>query len=246
MDDFFRQLWDIIVTLIDPRNLTNPDAFKAALNQPGVFWAAFVAVNFIVFAETGLLFFLLPGDSLLVIIGFVAQLSGWNVWLLIGALCLSAIIGEMVGYWIGAKTGPAIFARPDGRFFKQRYLKDAHEFFERHGGKAIIFARFVPFARTAVPVIAGAARMDYKQFLIYNLIGALAWILFFVLLGYYGIAVIDAFLQNALGRPDFTLARHLDKIVIVIVLLSISPMLWRGWKSWRAKRRAPLSVNISK
>lgn len=237
MEGFFPQLWDIIVTLVDPRNLTNPDSFKAALNQPGVFWAALVAVNFIVFAETGLLFgFLFPGDSLLVVLGVVARLSGWDVWIFVGTLCASAIIGEMVGYWIGARAGPAIFNRPDGRFFKQRYIHDAHAFFERHGGKTIIIARFMPFVRTFVPVVAGVAKMNYRAFMIYNIVGGILWIASMVLIGYYVLDGVDRAMQELLGKPDFTLARHLDKIVIVIILLSIAPLIWKGFSKWRANR----------
>ena len=236
MDDFFRQVWTIVTTLVDPRNLTNPEAFKAALNQPGVFWAAFTAVNLIVFTETGLLVgFLLPGDSLLVVLGVVAQLSGWNVWLLVGSLCVAAVLGDTVGYWIGAKAGPKIFCRPDGRFFKQEYLLRAKAFYDRHGGKTIIIARFMPIVRTFVPVVAGAARMEYKTFLFYNVIGGVGWIVSMVLFGYYLIPVADPLFQQVLGKPDFTWAKHIDKLAAAVILASIAPMVWKGWTEWRRK-----------
>lgn len=239
MDEFFRQVWTIAATLVDPRNLTNPDAFKAALNQPGVFWAAFTAVNLIVFTETGLLIgFLLPGDSLLVVLGLVAQLSGWNVWLLVGSLCVAAILGDTVGYWIGAKSGPRIFCRPDGRFFKQEYLLRAKSFYDRHGGKTIILARFMPIVRTFVPVVAGAARMEYKTFLFYNVFGGIGWIVSMVLFGYYLIPVADPVFKDLTGNKDFTWAKHIDKLAALVILASISPMLWKGWTEWR-RRRSP-------
>ncbi len=238
MEEFFQQVWSILITIIDPRNLTNPDAFKAALNQPNVLWAALVVVCFIVFAETGLLFgFLFPGDSLLVVLGVVIGLCDWNVWLFIGALSIAAIIGEMVGYWIGAKAGPTIFHRPDGRCFRQRHITEAHEYFEKHGGKTLIIARFMPFVRTFVPVVAGAAKMNYRTFMLYNIVGGILWIVSMVLFGYYVLKGADAAVQNLLGKPEFTFAKHLDKLIILIVLVSVYPMLWKAWKSWRAKRK---------
>ncbi|MGL6096143.1 MAG: DedA family protein [Fimbriiglobus sp.] len=240
MDEFFTQTWAIITTLVDPRNLSNPDAFRAALNQPGVFWAALAAANLIVFAETGLLVgFLLPGDSLLVVLGLVAQLSGWNVPLLIGTLCVSAIVGDTVGYWVGAKAGPAIFRRPDSRFFKREYLLKAKEFYDRHGGKTIVIARFMPIVRTFVPVVAGAAKMEYKTFLFYNVFGGVGWIVSMILFGYFLIPVADPMFQKLLGKPDFTWAKQIDKLVLGVVFVSIAPMLWKGWNEWRASRSKP-------
>lgn len=236
MEAFFSKLWDILLTLIDPRNLTHPEKFQAALSQEGVYSVVLAAVCFIVFAETGLLFgFLFPGDSLLVVLGVVISSSGWNVWEFIGVLIAAAILGEMVGYWIGAKAGPAIFNRPDGRIFKQRYLTDAREYFETHGGKTIIIARFMPFVRTFVPVVAGAAKMNYRTFMIYNVIGAVLWITSMVLFGYYALDAADTFVQTTLGKPDFTFKKHLDKIVIAVVLVSVAPMAIKAWRKWRSR-----------
>ncbi|MCI0704263.1 MAG: DedA family protein [Planctomycetia bacterium] len=238
MEEFFVQVWQIIITLADPRNLSNPEAFKAALNQPGVFWAALVAVTLIVFAETGLLIgFLLPGDSLLVVLGIVAHLSGWNLWPFIICLCAAAIIGDTVGYWIGKKAGPAIFNRPSSRFFKQEYLQRAKDFYEKHGGKTIIIARFIPIIRTFVPVVAGAAKMEYRTFLFYNVFGGIGWIVSMLLFGYYLIPIADPLCQQVFG-PQFTWAKHIDKVVVVVVFLSILPMIWKGGKHWLAKRKA--------
>jgi len=238
MEEFLSQVWTIIVTLIDPRNLSHPDMFQQALNQKGVFWAALVAVTLIVFTETGLLVgFLLPGDSLLVVLGIVAQMSGWELWPFIVCLCAAAVLGDTVGYWIGYKAGPAIFSRPSSRFFKQEYLLRAKAFYEKHGGKTIILARFVPIIRTFVPVVAGAARMEYRTFLFYNVFGGIAWIISMLLFGYYLIPIANPPMQKLLGDPTFTWAKHIDKVVVVVVFLSIVPILWKAGKHWLEKRK---------
>lgn len=240
MDDFFGQLWAIVGKLIDPRNLSHPEQFRDALNQPGVFWAALAATNLIVFTETGLLVgFLLPGDSLLVVLGMVARLStDWNVPLLVATLCVSAVVGDTVGYWIGAKAGPPIFRRPDSRFFKQAYLQRARAYYERHGGKTIVMARFVPIVRTFVPVVAGAAKMEYKTFLFYNVFGGVGWVTSMVLFGYYLIPVADPIFQRVLGRPDFTWAKNIDLLAVGVIAVSVLPIVWKAFKGWRADRSA--------
>jgi membrane-associated protein len=237
MEEFFSQVWTIFATLIDPRNLSHPEKFETALNQAGVYWAALVAVALIVFTETGLLVgFLLPGDSLLVVLGIVAQIAGWNLWPFLVCLCVAAIVGDTVGYWIGYKAGPAIFNRPSSRFFKQEYLLRAKAFYEKHGGKTIILARFVPIIRTFVPVVAGAARMEYRTFIFYNVFGGIGWILSMVLFGYYLIPIANPPMQSLLGDPNFTWAKHIDKVVVVVVFLSIVPILWKAGKHWLAGR----------
>jgi membrane-associated protein len=236
--DFFSQVWTIVVTLVDPRNLSHPELFQKALNQPGVYWAALAAVTLIVFTETGLLVgFLLPGDSLLVVLGIVAQLSGWNLWPFLACLCAAAVIGDTVGYWIGYKAGPAIFNRPSSRFFKQEYLRRARAFYEKHGGKTIIFARFVPIVRTFVPVVAGAAKMNYRTFLFYNVFGGIGWIVSMILFGYYLIPIANPPMQSLLGDPNFTWAKHIDKVVVAVVFLSVVPILWKGGKHWLEQRK---------
>ena len=220
----------------------DPMVWLNALNKPGVFAAALVVLNVIVFTETGLLVgFLLPGDSLLVIVGMVASLlPEWSVPVLIGTLSVSAILGDSVGYWVGAKAGPAIFRRPDGRLFRQAYLTKAREFYARHGGKTIIYARFVPFIRTFAPVVAGAARMEYRRFLAYNVVGGVAWITSMILVGYVLIDLVEPGLKRVFG-PGFMLAKQMDKIILVVVFASVAPLLWKGGKAWlagRAGRRA--------
>lgn len=229
MEDFFNQIWSLIVTFADPRNLKNPEVYVEALKQPGVMWAAFVAVNLIVFTETGLLIgFLLPGDSMLVVTGIVARSAEWPIIPLGISLCLSAIIGDTIGYAIGAKAGPAIFNRPSSRFFKHEHLMAAKEYYERHGGKTIIIARFIPLIRTFVPVVAGAARMEYRTFVFFNIAGGIGWITSMLLVGYS----LDPLLRQVFG-PDFQIAKHVDKVVIAVVFLSILPLMAKAYKHYR-------------
>ena len=241
MVEFFGRFWEIVKTLIDPRNLSHPDEFQKALNQDGVYWAALAAVFAIIFTETGLLVgFLLPGDSLLVVLGLVAKLANWNIVLLMFVLSIAAILGDQVGYGIGAKAGPALFSRPDSRFFKRSYLQKAHDFFERHGGKSIIFARFVPIVRTFVPVVAGAVKMKYRKFLFFNIFGGIGWIVSMLLFGYYVIDVADPIFQKLLGRPDFTWAKNIDILAGAVILVSVGPIVWKGWQQWRRSKAASI------
>lgn len=186
----------------------------------------------IVFAETGLLIgFFLPGDSLLFITGFLAATypEKLSLPLLMLLLCVAAIVGDTVGYFIGRKAGPAIFSRPDSRFFKRKHLDSAHEFYEKHGPKTIVLARFVPIVRTFAPTVAGAAGMNYRQFLTYNIIGGVFWICSMLLLGYY------------LGRIP-AVKDNLDKAVLGIVFLSILPMIIHAIKE-RKTSKAKASSN---
>lgn len=235
MDDFFNQLWNLILTFGDPRNLPHPERYVEALKQPGVMWSAFVTVNLIIFTETGLLVgFLLPGDSLLVVTGIVARTAEWPIVPLGIALCFAAIIGDTVGYWIGAKAGPAIFNRPSSRFFKREHLLAAKAYYDRHGGKTIIIARFIPIIRTFVPVVAGAAKMEYRTFLFYNVFGGIGWIVSMLSIGY----MLDPMLKQIFGE-DFMIAKHIDKVVVVVVFLSILPLLTKGYRHWRDRRKGP-------
>src|SRR4029079_10870245 len=183
MDQFFAQAWDILKAIV--LNLTNPDAWKDHLGHPHVFWPALAVLAFVIFAETGLFVgFFLPGDSLLVTVGVVAHLSGWDILWLWPVLCAAAVAGTSPGYWVGAKAGPAVFNRPNSRFFKRDHLLAAKAFYDRHGGKTIVIAQFMPFARTFAPVVAGAAKMEYRTFLFYNVIGAVCWITSMLMFGY--------------------------------------------------------------
>ena len=178
--------------------------------------AGYAGVTAIIFIETGLLFPFLPGDSLLVTAGLVAVTGTLNVWTL-GVLCsVAAIVGDQIAYAIGRRSGQALFSRPDSRWFKQEHLRAAQAFYEKHGGKTIILARFMPFARTFAPVVAGAARMQYPMFVLYNVIGGLLWIWSMLLTGYYVVRLIPG------------LEAHVEKLIIGIIFVSILPGII-GW-----------------
>jgi membrane-associated protein len=183
-------------------------------------WAGYVGVTAIIFVETGTLFFFLPGDSLLVSAGLVAAQPsfGLNVWIL-GALCsVAAIVGDSISYSIGRSLGPKLFTKTDSWLFNQKHLKTAHDFYEKYGGKTIVLARFVPIVRTFAPVVAGAAQMEYRSFLYFNVTGGLAWIWSMLLLGYW------------LGNVIPGLDKQVDKLALVIVFISILPILWEWYK----------------
>ncbi|MCE2802042.1 MAG: VTT domain-containing protein [Gemmatimonadetes bacterium] len=183
--------------------------------------AGYAGVTAIIFIETGLLFPFLPGDSLLVTAGLVAVTGTLNVWTL-GLLCsVAAIVGDQIAYAIGRRSGQALFSRPDSRWFKQEHLRAAQAFYEKHGGKTIILARFMPFARTFAPVVAGAARMQYPMFVLYNVIGGLLWIWSMLLTGYYVVRLIPG------------LEAHVEKLIIGIIVVSVLPGIIGWWRSGR-------------
>jgi membrane-associated protein len=186
---------------------------------------------FVVFAETGLFAgFFLPGDSLLFVAGIystnlanevikidneVAQL--FLLFLLISS---AGIAGNFVGYWFGKKSGPFLYHRKDTFFFKKKYLFQAKEFYDQHGGMAIIIARFLPFIRTFAPIVAGIVEMDFKKFSLYNIVGCIAWVFSMLFAGH--------FLQKwILSQFGFDLKEHLEVIVIGIVLVTTAPVLWK-------------------
>jgi membrane-associated protein len=201
------------------QNLFNSRELMKVLGQPEYTLAAFIALNLIVFVETGLLVgFFLPGDSLLVTAGVVCSLSGWNLPLLLVTLCAAAIIGDTVGYAIGWHTGPKIFCREKSFFFNKDHLLKAQQFYERHGGKTIILARFMPLIRTFAPVVAGVGNMRYRRFLLYNICGGIGWVASMILTGYYLRAVVERLF-------GFDVQDHIEKVVFLVVLVSISPMI---------------------
>ena len=195
------------------------------LRNPGeiIAWGGYPALAAIVFLETGAMVFFLPGDSLLVMAGLYAAKGDLDIWVLNGLLIPMAIGGDATSYWIGRRSGPHLFNRPRSRFFRPEHVKAAHAFYERHGGKAIIIARFMPLVRTFVPVVAGIGGMSYRRFAAFNVIGATAWVSSMTLLGY------------VLGSQFPMLVQHIEKVIIVVVLLSILPGLFE-WL--RARRRA--------
>ncbi len=192
-------------------------------------WAGYVGLTIIIFAETGLLVgFFLPGDSLLVTAGLLAAdpAFGLNVWLLGLILTVAAIVGDTVGYNVGKASGPRIFTREDSLFFHKDHLLKAQAFYETHGGKTIIIARFMPIVRTFAPVVAGVGRMRYASFLAYNVIGAVLWIWSMLITGY------------VLAKTVPGVAKHVEKVILVVVFLSILPGIIAWWRNRSAQARA--------
>ena len=196
---------------------------------------ALVGLLVVIFVESGVLFPILPGDSLLFVAGMLAagtaaaaeqgkEVPDFQLWQLLVFIPIAAILGGQVGYWIGRNIGTAMF-KPDARFLKQRYLDEAHLFFEQRGPFAIVMARFVPIVRTLAPLTAGAARKSYPVFALYNILGAVVWGVGLTLLGFW------------LGQFEI-IQKLLEPIFIAIVLVSVLPMLIEWIKRRRAARRA--------
>ena len=174
--------------------------------------AGYVGLFGIIFAESGLLVgFFLPGDSLLFTAGFLASQGFLNIWILMGLTFVAAVLGDSAGYWFGDKVGDKIFTKEESWIFKKDNIRKANEFFEKHGSKTIILARFVPIVRTFVPILAGVGTMHYRRFLIFNIIGGALWTLGVSLLGY--------FLGNLIPNID----KYLLPIVLLIIIISASP-----------------------
>lgn len=234
-------LWTFIKEVFG--NLFNSRALMETLGKPQYAVLAFVALNVIVFTETGLLIgFFLPGDSLLVTAGLVAYLSGWNLPLLLGTLCVSAVLGDSVNYSIGWRAGPKLFKRENSFFFHKDHLLKAQQFYEKHGGKTVILARFMPIIRTFAPTVAGIGRMHYPSFLLFNVIGGVAWVFSMILIGYYLTSVINPALRTFFG-DQFDVKDHVEKVVILVVLLSISPGIYVWLKSKLSAKAAPAPHN---
>lgn len=179
-----------------------------------------VGVIAIVFAESGLFFgFFLPGDSLLFTAGLVASQGYINFWLLILLAPIAAIAGDSVGYAFGRKIGPKLFSKEDSLFFKKAYVDKTKAFYEKHGKKTIILARFVPIVRTFAPILAGVGDMEYKVFLSYNIFGGLFWTLGMLLLGF------------GLGKTVPNIDRYILPIVLFIIILSLVPSFLEFAKS---------------
>jgi len=186
----------------------------------------------VILIESGVLFPVLPGDSLLFTAGMVVAAGGKEgvddfatLWQLMILIPLFAIIGGQIGYWIGRYAGTAMF-KPDARFLKKKYIDEAHEFFEKHGPITIFLARFVPIVRTLAPIVAGAAEMKFRVFFIYNVVGAIVWGCGITLLGYW------------LGGFDIV-QKLIEPIFIAIVLLSILPMVWEAYRRRKRASDAP-------
>lgn len=174
--------------------------------------AGYLGLFGIIFAESGLLIgFFFPGDSLLFTAGFLASQGFLNIWLLMGITFIAAVLGDSTGYWFGNKVGDKIFIKENSLFFKKDNIQKAKDFFEKHGSKTIILARFVPIVRTFAPILAGVGKMHYRRFLIFNVISGALWTLGVSLLGFF------------LGRMIPNIDKYLLPIILLIIVISILP-----------------------
>lgn len=196
-------------------------------------------VLFIVFAETGLFAgFFLPGDSLLFLSGiysrelvetfFYIPSDFSNVTILALLIAAAATLGNIFGYWFGARSGQFLYAKEDSFFFKKKYLYQSQEFFEKHGGKAIIFARFLPIIRTFVPIIAGIVHMEKKRFMFYNVLSSLLWSFVLVFAGHYLYAIF-------LTEFGIDLKQHIEKIILILIAVTTFPLVMKAIKSKKQK-----------
>jgi membrane-associated protein len=212
----------------DWTQLLNPE-FYITFSIGGIQLGLYI-VLFIVFAETGLFAgFFLPGDSLLFLAGIYSrdlvqnvlfiQSDFLNLILLSTLVAISGVLGNMVGYWFGAKSGYYLYNKEDSFWFKKKYLFQSKDFFEKYGGKAIIFARFLPIFRTFAPIVAGIGMMDKKKFMFYNVLSSFLWSFVLIFSGHY---LYGMFLENGID-----LKQHIEKIVIGIILISTIPVLFK-------------------
>ncbi|MBI2409072.1 MAG: VTT domain-containing protein [Gemmatimonadetes bacterium] len=197
-----------------------------------VAWAGLFGLATIIYTETGLFFgFFLPGDSLLVTAGLLSATPDspvkFDIVTLGSLLSVAAILGDNTNYWVGRLTGPRIFKRDDSLFFKRKYVDEAHAFYEKWGPLTVVLCRFMPIIRTFAPLVAGVAQMDYRVFLTYSVLGGVSWIWSMVMTGYL------------LGTYVPGVAQHVEKVIIAVVLLSISPALIGAYKARRAARGNP-------
>ncbi|HKS27039.1 MAG TPA: VTT domain-containing protein [Pyrinomonadaceae bacterium] len=205
---------------------------KQYLDPKTIASAGYVVLFFVVFAETGLAAgFFLPGDSLLVVAGLFAARGDLNVFILLVSLFVAAVVGDAVGYYSGLKMGPRIFRKEKSLLFRPSHLQKAQGFYEKYGGKTIIIARFVPIVRTFAPIVAGAANMPYRKFVVFNVAGGFLWVFSMILSGYF----LGSILKSRFG---INLDEHIEKVVVIVVALSLLPPIIEYIKSRREKARA--------
>ena len=193
------------------RSLTDPERLIHLLSTLLTGWLGYTVLAGVVFSETGLLLgFFLPGDSLLFTVGVVSGAGELNIVLINGLLMAAALIGDSTGFFLGHHTGPRIFTRQDSWFFKQEYVTRTKHFYDRYGGKTIIFARFVPVIRTFAPFMAGVSQMRYRRFVSFSVFGSLGWVFVMTMLGY------------KLGGIPFV-RKHFDAVVLLIIFISLLP-----------------------
>ena len=201
------------------RGLTDPEQLIQLLSTVLSGWIGYVALFAIVFAESGCLIgFFLPGDSLLFTVGVVAGAGKLPVVAMIGMLAAASILGDGSGFFLGTTLGYSLFKNTNSRIFRREYLDRTHEFYERHGGKTIIYAKFVPIIRTFAAFIAGVGKMSYTRFLLFNVFGAIGWVTSMITLGYLlgGIPVVK---------------HNFEKLVLLIIAISLLPAVLQVLKS---------------
>jgi membrane-associated protein len=204
-------------SILDPMFWIGPDGLFA--------FAVLPTILIIVFVETGLLFPLLPGESLLFTGGLLAAKGTLDIWVLAPAVAVVAVLGDQTGYFIGRRIGPALFKKEDSRFFKKHYVTESHAFFEKYGPWAIILARFMPFVRTFTPVVAGVSYMRYPVYLGFDIVGGILWGGGVTVAGYF------------LGTVPFV-HQNLEKIILAILFVSLLPALISAGRIYRGRRRA--------
>ena len=209
------------------RSLTDPDRLIRLLSEVLTGWLGYAALAGIIFAESGLLAGLfLPGDSLLFTVGVVAGAGKLDIVQICVLLFCASVAGDQTGYFLGSSTGLRIFSKPESLFFKKQYITDTQAFYEKHGGKTLIYAKFVPIVRAFAPFMAGVAKMPYGRFLMFNIVGGLGWVLACTLGGYFlgGIPVVR---------------RHFEKVALLIVFVSVAPLVLQVLKQrFMAPRQA--------
>ena len=207
------------------RSLTDPERLIHLLSAVMTGWLGYALLAAIVFAETGLLVGLfLPGDSLLFTVGVVAGAGELDIVRISLLLTIASVAGDQSGFFLGFRTGPRIFSRQDSLLFKREYITRTMRFYERHGGKTLIYAKFIPIVRTFAPFMAGVGKMRYFRFLSFNVFGGIGWVLSMTLAGYYlgGVPIIR---------------RNFEKVVLGIVLISVLPLLIHYVQSRRNKAK---------
>jgi membrane-associated protein len=218
--ELINQLIDIFLHL---------DEYLGTIIQNYGVWT-YALLFLVIFMETGLVVTpFLPGDSLLFAAGTFAGFGDLNIWILYGLLVAAAILGDTVNYWIGHYVGPKAFSG-NIRFLKKEYMDRTHDFYERHGGKTIILARFVPIVRTFAPFVAGIGAMSYGRFLAYNVFGGVLWVSIFLFLGYF------------FGNLPFV-QENFSLVVIAIILISVLPMVYEYLKGRRQARRPAVTLD---
>jgi membrane-associated protein len=206
-------VWEFLKQLTDPASIISYGGLGLLL--------------LVIFAETGLLIgFFLPGDSLIFVSGLLCRtkpdLLGIDITILLSAMILAAVLGNMAGYWFGKKTGPALFRRDDSLIFKKRYLEMTRAFYDKHGGKTLIAGRFIPIVRTFAPILAGVIKIDFKRFMFYNVVGATAWILSLGTLGFW------------LGKIKWV-EENVGYIVIFLIVITLIPII----QTWKRPKSPP-------